>query len=59
MELTLNDDEVRLLVRLLTSDLDDLRMEIGDTDDRHLRDDLQAQETVLKSILRRLDPAAA
>jgi hypothetical protein len=50
---------VRLLVRLLSSDLDDLRMEIGDTDDRNLRDSLQSQETVLKSILRRLEPAAA
>jgi hypothetical protein len=59
MDLTLTDEEVSLLVRVLSSDLDDLRMEIGRTDDRHLRDELQAQEAVLKTIIGRLTPQTA
>jgi hypothetical protein len=57
MELTLQDSEVQLLERLLTSALGDLRMEITDTEKFEMRESMKKDEEVLKSIIRRLNPA--
>ncbi len=57
MELALNSEEVRLLRRLLGTRLGDLRMEIADTEDYELRQALHRDETMLRSIIARLDEA--
>lgn len=59
MELELQDSEVQLLERVLTSALGDLRMEITDTEKFELRESLKKDEEVLKSIIRRLNPRVA
>lgn len=59
MELTLQDGEVNYLLRLLQQDLSELKMEISNTESYDMRQQLKQDEVVLKSILRRLDPAIA
>ena len=59
MELTLQDDEVAYLERVLQESLSDLRMEIAGTESFDLRERLKRDEAVLKSILRRLNPSIA
>jgi len=56
MDLILQDSEVELLERLLTSTLGDLRMEISGTESQPMRESLKKDEEVLKSIIRRLNP---
>ena len=59
MDLTLQDGEVALLERVLTQALGDMRMEITDTENYDMRQDLKRDEEVLKSIIRRLNPSVA
>lgn len=59
MELTLQDSEVNYLLRLLQQNLSELKMEISNTESYDMRQQLKQHEAVLKSILRRLDPAIA
>jgi hypothetical protein len=59
MELTLQDSEVNFLLRVLEQTLSDLRMEISNTESYDMRQQLKQDELVLKSILRRLNPAIA
>jgi hypothetical protein len=59
MELTLQDSEVNYLLRLLQQNLSELKMEISNTESYDMRQQLKQDEVVLKSILRRLDPAIA
>ncbi len=59
MDLTLQDNEVNLLVRVLTQDLSSLRMEISNTESYDMRESLKGDEEVMKSIIRRLNPAVA
>ena len=54
MNLELSDDDQRLLTSILTEQLGNLRMEIGDTDNRGWRQDLKADEERLRGILSRL-----
>lgn len=54
MQLTLQLDEVTLLKDILTSYLSDLRMEIGDTENYELREDLKRDEEMIKVLLARL-----
>ncbi|HEY7802609.1 MAG TPA: hypothetical protein VIE40_08035 [Dehalococcoidia bacterium] len=56
MDVTLQDSEVNLLVRVLTQDLSSLRMEISNTESYDMRESLKGDEEVLKSIIRRLNP---
>ena len=59
MDLILQDNEVSYLARVLEQDLSELRMEISNTESYDLREQLKQDELVLKSIIRRLDPAIA
>lgn len=54
MQLTLQPDEATLLKDILTSYLSDLRMEIGDTENYELREDLKRDEEMIKVLLARL-----
>ena len=56
MDLTLQDSEVNLLVRVLTQDLSSLKMEISNTESYDMREWLKGDEEVMKSIIRRLNP---
>lgn len=56
MNLTLQDSEVNLLVRVLTQDLSSLKMEISNTESYDMRESLKGDEEVMKSIIRRLNP---
>lgn len=55
MELTLQSDEAELLKRILTNYLSDLRMEISNTENYQLRENLQRGETILKAIIEKLE----
>jgi hypothetical protein len=59
MDLILQDNEVSYLQRVLEQDLAELRMEISNTESYDMRERLKQDEVVLKSIIRRLDPAVA
>ncbi len=54
MELTLSDDEARLLRTVLERFLSDLRMEIVDTEKYDWRQEMKQDEEVLKSLISRL-----
>jgi hypothetical protein len=54
VNLTLSDEEVTLLARLLTSDLGDLRAERGKTDNREWRVAMKQDEEIISDIIRRL-----
>jgi hypothetical protein len=55
MELTLQIAEARLLRRILTQYLSDLRMEITDTENFDWRQDLKRDEESIKSLLTRIE----
>ncbi|MDA8217130.1 MAG: hypothetical protein M0Z94_05870 [Dehalococcoidales bacterium] len=55
MELKLNTEEARLLKQVLTDYLSDLRMEVTETENFDMRQDLKANESMLKSVVDRLD----
>ncbi|MHB1417692.1 MAG: hypothetical protein ACYC1C_20790 [Chloroflexota bacterium] len=55
MELKLNTEEARLLKQVLTDYLSDLRMEVAETENFDMRQDLKANEAMLKSVVDRLD----
>jgi hypothetical protein len=54
MQMELQPSETKLLVRILTEYLSDLRMEIRDTEDHNLRQEMKDDEGVVKSIVARL-----
>jgi hypothetical protein len=54
MQLTLESKEVEVLKRVLSQFLSDLRMEVRDTENYDMRQDLKDDEDVLKSIIARL-----
>ena len=54
MDLELSAEDQRLLTSILTEHLGNLRMEIGDTDNRSWREDLKNDEERLGGILSRL-----
>lgn len=54
MQLEIQPREARLLLRILSNYLSDLRMEIVDTEDHNLRQELKEDEGVVKSIVARL-----
>ena len=55
MNLTLQPEEARLLKKILTDHLSDLRMEIANTEDLDLRETLKQNEATIKSLIARLD----
>lgn len=57
MEVALNEEESAALQRALRTYLSDLRMEIGQTDDRHFRDNLKHERTVLEDVVTKLGSA--
>ena len=59
MELTLDANEAEVLKRVVSQALSDLPMEISDTDNYDMRQDLKRDEETLKSIIARLDSAPA
>ena len=54
MNVTFDENEVRILQELLDRDLKDLLLEIARTDHRELREELQARESVLEHIMGQL-----
>lgn len=50
----LTPDEAELLKDILTTDLGELRMEIGDTDLKSFRQHLKKKEEVIKRLIERL-----
>lgn len=54
VQLTLEPEEVALVLRVLTYYLSDLRMEIRTTDRRQLRQELEGEESALSGLLNRL-----
>jgi len=59
MELTLNENEVSSLKRILTYYLSELRMEVAGTESYDMRDSLKADEEFIKRVLEKLDKVAA
>lgn len=59
MEITFQSDEVDLLKAVLTNYLSDLRMEIADTEDYDMREEMKRNEATLKSIISRFDKTSA
>lgn len=59
MQLTLGREETTLLREILTVYLSDLRMQISNTDDYELRQQLKEREEAIKSLIGRLSQAAA
>jgi hypothetical protein len=57
MDLTLQTDEATLVRRVLANYLSDLRAEVYKTENYELRQELKADEAVIKSIIERLDRA--
>jgi len=59
MNLTLSTEEAALLARILQTDLGDLKTEIGKTEKYEWRVEMKADEESLRSIIQRLEQAAA
>ena len=59
MELTLQDEEAKLLKEILERYLSNLRMEIAGTEKFELREALKADEESLKQIISRLAEGGA
>ncbi len=59
MQLTLRREEADLVGQILANYLTDLRMEISNTDDYELRQQLKARETLIKSLIDRMQRQAA
>ncbi len=57
MLVELEPQQIDVLLRVLTSYLSDLRMEIADTEQYDMREDLKQQEAVLKAVIGRLESA--
>jgi hypothetical protein len=55
-DLTLNDDEARLLAGALRSYLSEFHTEITATDSHDMREELKRQESVLQQVADRLGP---
>ncbi len=55
MELSLQPKERTMLLAILTNYLSDLRMEITDTEKFALREELKADEAMVKDIIARLE----
>lgn len=58
MEITLNDAEMLVLRGTLEKAMNDMLMEIANTDNRKMRDGLREREEIMKTILAKL-PAEA
>jgi len=58
MEVMLKPNELELVKRILTNYLSDLRMEIADTEDFNLRQDLKADEETIKGVIARIEEAS-
>jgi len=54
VELEMTDQERETLIQVLENHLSDLRMEIGDTDNKDYRDMLKSQKETLLKILQTL-----
>lgn len=54
-QLELNDQEHKMLVEVIRSFLSELRSEVSHTDTRAFRDQLKAQEHLIKDILGKLE----
>jgi len=54
VQIELNEREARMLERILSAYLSELRMEIADTDSKDFRDELKGREAFLKEMLGRL-----
>jgi hypothetical protein len=59
MELPLQPAEASLLHRVLTSYLSDLRMEISNTEQYEFREELKADEALIKGLIARLEQMGA
>ena len=55
MEIKLTSEEVATLKRILGSYLSDLRMEIVDTEDHDLREELKQDERTINVVLARIE----
>ncbi len=55
IHIELTREEAQTLHRILQSDLSDLRMEIGGTEQKDFREFLKAREVFLKELLRRME----
>lgn len=58
-QITLNDDEARMLDEILTNYLSDLRMEVAGTENMNFREKLKQKEVFLKRLLENLEKAMA
>jgi hypothetical protein len=54
-DISLSDPEVKLLQELLQGDMCRLILEIAHTDHRSMREGLKGRETLLKSVLQKLE----
>lgn len=59
MELTLQQSEAELLLRILRQYLSDLRMEIADTEQYEFRQGLKQDEAIIKDLIGRLEQGTA
>jgi hypothetical protein len=59
MQLSLTDDEAALLQNVLDRHLSLLREEVGKTENYRMRQELKADEALLKAMMERLQAAAA
>jgi hypothetical protein len=59
VRIQLEGEEVQLLDRILTSYLDELRMEVRSTDNRQLRAELKREEAILRRLIERLHKPAS
>jgi hypothetical protein len=55
-QLSLEPNEQEILIWALQSAVSDLGAEIADTENQEFREDLKERKTVLRNILRRLQP---
>jgi hypothetical protein len=59
VQITLTQEEVATLSRILSNDVSDLRMEIADTDSWQFRQNLKHEKGLLGKILEQLDTELA
>jgi len=59
MNLTLSNEEAALLVRILKTDLGDMKAETGKTENYDWRVEMKADEERLREIIARLEQATA
>jgi len=58
MNVDVSEDEAAVLRETLQSALSDLRMEVADTEDQGLREELKTRERVLAALIERLGRGA-